>query len=253
MTTAAARNGLIAFERSGEGEPGFVLLHGWCCDRDSMRPLATHLATRGSVANMDLPGHGESGIAGPFTSADVVGEIFGVADQCGMEQPILIGHSIGAKFVLLCAVMRPERVSKVILLDTSIDETPERRIARLREVEDPAFAGDKRQRLEAMFVGSSSEHRDIVVETMLQVPSDVAAAALRAGDQIDVAEALSASSVPVLYIGASRPMARADRLLELRPDAWYGQVVGSSHFVQLDAPEQVNAMIDRFVAHGQAR
>src|SRR5262245_53812861 len=101
MTATAARNGLIAFERSGEGEAGFVLVHGWCCDRDSMRPLARHLATRGSVANMDLPGHGESGMAERFTSADVVDDILGVADQCEMERPTLIGHSIGAKFVLL--------------------------------------------------------------------------------------------------------------------------------------------------------
>jgi pimeloyl-ACP methyl ester carboxylesterase len=187
-----------------------------------------------------------------FTSADVVDDILGVADQCGMEQPILIGHSIGAKFVLLCAVMRPERVGKVILLDTSIDETAERRAARLREVENPAFARDKLKRVEAMFVGSSSEHRDAVVDAMLRTSSDVASAALRAGDQIDMAAALSSVRALVLYIGASRPMARQDRLLELRPDAWYGQVVGSSHFVQLDAPEQVNAMIDRFVAYEPA-
>jgi len=246
--TTAARNGLIAFERSGEGEMGFVLVHGWCCDRDSMRPLAEHLATLGSVANMDLPGHGESGMAETFTSAEVVDEIFGVAELCGIEKPILIGHSIGAKFVLLCDVLRPDEVGKVILLDTSIDETAERRAARLREVEDPSFARDKRQRVESMFVGSSSEHRETVVAAMLQTSSDVAAAALRAGDEIDMAEALRASRAPLLYIGAARPMARADRLLELRPDAWYGQVVGSSHFVQLDAPEQVNAMVDRFVA-----
>jgi pimeloyl-ACP methyl ester carboxylesterase len=248
MTTAETPNGLVAFERSGRRETSFVLVHGWCADRDSMRPLAEHLAMRGSVANMDLPGHGQSGMAPMFTSADVVNDILSVAERCGMERPVLIGHSIGAKFVLLCAVMRPERVAGVVLLDTSIDETAERRAARLREVQDPAFARDKRRRIEAMFVGSLSDHRDAIIDAMLGTSTDAASAVLRAGDQIDMAAALRASHVPLLYIGASRPMARSERLFELRPDAWYGQVVGSSHFVQLDAPEQVNAMIDRFVA-----
>jgi hypothetical protein len=32
------------------------------------------------------------------------------------------------------------------------------------------------------------------------------------------------------------------------PELLYGQTVGSGHFCQLEVPEQVNAMIDRFLA-----
>ncbi|MBK5198896.1 MAG: alpha/beta hydrolase, partial [Methyloceanibacter sp.] len=43
---------------------------------------------------------------------------------------------------------------------------------------------------------------------------------------------------------------RADiaRLRELVPQLRFGHVVGSGHFCQLEVPEQVNAMIDRFLA-----
>ncbi len=37
------------------------------------------------------------------------------------------------------------------------------------------------------------------------------------------------------------------RLHELCPHLLYGQTVGSGHFCQLEVPEQINAMIERFL------
>jgi hypothetical protein len=36
-------------------------------------------------------------------------------------------------------------------------------------------------------------------------------------------------------------------LLELRPDALVGQVVASGHYLMLSVPDQVNAILDRFM------
>jgi pimeloyl-ACP methyl ester carboxylesterase len=38
------------------------------------------------------------------------------------------------------------------------------------------------------------------------------------------------------------------RLRELKPDLEVGITVGAGHFQQLEVPEQVNAMIERFLA-----
>ena len=40
----------------------------------------------------------------------------------------------------------------------------------------------------------------------------------------------------------------AHRLLEIKPDLTFGITVGAGHFHQLEVPDQVNAMIDRFLA-----
>jgi len=47
-----------------------------------------------------------------------------------------------------------------------------------------------------------------------------------------------------------RKAARSDiaRLKDLLPDMLYGQVVGAGYFCQLEAPDQINPMIDRFLA-----
>jgi len=42
--------------------------------------------------------------------------------------------------------------------------------------------------------------------------------------------------------------AELDRLRRLRPDAIVASVAGSGHFMAQVVPEQVNAMLDRFMA-----
>jgi len=39
-----------------------------------------------------------------------------------------------------------------------------------------------------------------------------------------------------------------DRLMQLRPDAIVAAVAGSGHFMALVVPDQVSAMLDRFLA-----
>jgi pimeloyl-ACP methyl ester carboxylesterase len=53
--------------------------------------------------------------------------------------------------------------------------------------------------------------------------------------------------VPALYVSASTPRTDLDRLRQRCPHLLTAQVAGAGHFVQLEVPEQVNAMLDRFI------
>ena len=64
----------------------------------------------------------------------------------------------------------------------------------------------------------------------------------------DGAAAAAACKVPALYIGAASPLADVPRFRELCPHLVVGQTVGAGHFNNQLVPEQVNAMIDRFLA-----
>lgn len=58
------------------------------------------------------------------------------------------------------------------------------------------------------------------------------------------------ATAPSLYVATDEPTSRADmnRVRELLPALAFGQTVGSGHFCQLEVPDQVNPMIDRFPA-----
>ena len=65
----------------------------------------------------------------------------------------------------------------------------------------------------------------------------------------DSATALAALSLPLLYVAANEHKPRADvtRLRQLCSTLMLGQTVGTGHFLQLEVPDQVNAMLDRFL------
>ena len=52
---------------------------------------------------------------------------------------------------------------------------------------------------------------------------------------------------PALYVEADPVIERVARLRELCPQVVTGKTVASGHFHQLEVPEQINAMIDRFL------
>jgi pimeloyl-ACP methyl ester carboxylesterase len=87
-----------------------------------------------------------------------------------------------------------------------------------------------------------------IMAEMSAVPPHVLAGAWAGLCEWDGAAAVSACKVPFLYVAASAPRADIARLKELCPHMHASQVVGAGHFLQLDVPDQLNPMLDRFMA-----
>jgi pimeloyl-ACP methyl ester carboxylesterase len=64
----------------------------------------------------------------------------------------------------------------------------------------------------------------------------------------DGEEAAAACRVPALLISSGTPLSDISRFQELTPQLATGQTVGAGHFITLFVPEQVNAMIEQFLA-----
>jgi pimeloyl-ACP methyl ester carboxylesterase len=95
---------------------------------------------------------------------------------------------------------------------------------------------------------ADAEQRHWIVETMCSVPLSVAAAVIRGIVAWNGVGALALCTVPLLVLrsapGASNGPAR---LLELNPKLNFGMTVGAGHFHQLEVPEQVTPMMERFL------
>lgn len=88
-----------------------------------------------------------------------------------------------------------------------------------------------------------------MVETMCAVPLDAAAAVIRGVSEWNGVAALALCDVPTLVLRSASGGSNApERLLSIKPNVHIGMTVGSGHFHQLEVPEQVNAMIERFLA-----
>jgi Predicted hydrolases or acyltransferases (alpha/beta hydrolase superfamily) len=84
---------------------------------------------------------------------------------------------------------------------------------------------------------------------MCAVPQRVAAAVIRGVGEWNGREPLARCKLPVLLLRTDVDEGTdVHRLREIKPDLAVGITVGAGHFQQIEVPEQVNAMIERFLA-----
>src|SRR5919107_5648701 len=108
----------LALCRAGGGPDPVVCLHGITAQHRAFNAAARHLGPSRGVVGVDLRGRGdsdkpESGYSLGAHSADVVR----VLDHLGLRSAVLAGHSMGAFVALKMALMFPDRVRALVLLD----------------------------------------------------------------------------------------------------------------------------------------
>jgi pimeloyl-ACP methyl ester carboxylesterase len=242
----------LAYDRAGGGDPALVFVHGWSCDRSYFAPQFEHFARRNTVVTVDLRGHGDSsqpepgpGVYDVDTFADDV-----LAVCAELDQPVVVvGHSLGGLIALACAA-RAGAVRAAVMVDPAPIVNAAVK-AFLGGAVDPIAADDdgswRKSFVSGMFLPSDTARRDEIIGAMTTRPPAVAAASARAIAEFDGLAALGAVEVPLLSIGSSVPSDAAADLLGACARITIGQTVGSGHFNQLEVPDQVNAMIERFL------
>jgi pimeloyl-ACP methyl ester carboxylesterase len=114
------RVGKVAYSDVGEGPP-VVLLHATLHDRHDFDSIVPSLARDHRVIALDWPGHGESPAPEPdyrpvaASYADVLADVVGGLD---LQQPTLIGNSVGGFAAARLAITEPQRVSRLILVNS---------------------------------------------------------------------------------------------------------------------------------------
>jgi pimeloyl-ACP methyl ester carboxylesterase len=98
------------------------------------------------------------------------------------------------------------------------------------------------------FMPTDTVRRKEIIDKVPSMPPPIAAASLRAIAQFDGVRALHNVKVPLLSIGSASPTDTAADLRGACPTIAIGQTVGSGHFNQLEVPDQINPMVDRFLA-----
>ncbi|MBE0483399.1 MAG: alpha/beta hydrolase [Bacterioplanes sp.] len=110
---------VVALTWGCSDDPCLLMLHGWLDNAASFASLAPLLSTHYVVA-LDLPGHGESMPLLPGASYyiwDYMDVLYQVIAQ--LSGPVtLLGHSMGGVSALLYAATFPDRISRLILLDS---------------------------------------------------------------------------------------------------------------------------------------
>jgi pimeloyl-[acyl-carrier protein] methyl ester esterase len=109
---------MVHVESAGEGQP-LVMLHGWAMHAGMWGPLVPHLARRHHVHAADLPGHGRTPRAAPFTLESVARAL----DATFADEPrplAVVGWSLGGLIAMRWALSRPERIGRLVLIGATL-------------------------------------------------------------------------------------------------------------------------------------
>jgi N-formylmaleamate deformylase len=114
----ATRGTNLHYYRSGGSKPPLVLVHGITDDGLCWSPVAEALSGEYDVIMVDLRGHGKSDAPEDgYDRVTIATELSGLITGLGLENPVIIGHSLGAVTAMILSGLAPDLPRAIILED----------------------------------------------------------------------------------------------------------------------------------------
>ena len=108
----------LFFREYGEsGNPPMIILHGLFGSSDNWMPQAKLLSPSYRVFAIDQLNHGQSPHTDAFDYKSMVSDLNELIDDHNLQNPIILGHSMGGKTAMNFALAHPEKLSKLIVVD----------------------------------------------------------------------------------------------------------------------------------------
>jgi pimeloyl-ACP methyl ester carboxylesterase len=236
------------------GQPGdlpIVVLHGWGAHIEAVAPILAALDGAPDLIALDLPGFGESEPPEQAWDVDSYARfMIHFLDEVGVERAHLVGHSHGGRVSIALAADQPERVGRLLLID-SAGLRPKRgwkyrrrvAVAKLGRLIAKIGRGPGRRLQERMRARVAS--RDYLEA------SEAMRGTFRAVVAADLADRLSRIRASTLLVWGDQdddtPLWMAHRMEELIPDAGLVVLEGAGHYSYADAPGQFRPVARRFL------
>ena len=113
----------LYFKTFGEGKP-FIILHGLFGSSDNWQTHAKKLSDYFKVYTVDQRNHGRSPWSDEFNYALMADDLHQLVEKEGLEDFILLGHSMGGKTAMTYTQNHPDLVEKLIVVDMGIKSYP---------------------------------------------------------------------------------------------------------------------------------
>lgn len=238
----------------GRGTP-VVLLHGLGSRREHWLPTARILARHHRVELVDLPGHGTSGMPEPFSLARATAALDAALAEISSEPVILVGHSLGGLVAAAEAVENPSRIRGLVLVETALrPQLPaSERAAWLERLErDTRAVVDEAYRS----FGRDSAQGERLAREVATLDPAMMRRWIRLAWTTDLSGTARGIHVPVLAVLSDRSWTTGEPWRDAAAALGYAgiprlrgaRLAGTGHFVMLDRPGDLAALLRGFAA-----
>ena len=240
--------------KAADAAPGdlpIVILHGWGAHIEAVGPILGALEGASELIALDLPGFGESDPPEQAWDVDAYARfMIHFLDELAVERAHLVGHSHGGRVSIALAADEPDRVGRLLLIDSA--GIPPKRgwryrrrvaVAKLGRVAAKIGGGPGRRLQERMRARVAS--RDYLEA------SEAMRGTFRAVIAADLTDRLPRVRASTLLVWGDRdddtPLWMGKRMEELIPDAGLVVLEGAGHYSYADSPGQFRAVARRFL------
>lgn len=225
--------------------PTTILIPGLLCDETVWQPLLSQLTGPALVADLS-------------TQDDLTR----MAEDCLASAPgplRVAGHSMGARVAMEMARIAPERIERLVLLDTGIHPLKqgeaEKRADIVRFAHENGMQALADRWLPGMVHDPNRADADLMgrlTEMVLRKDPDLHERQIRAlVNRPDASAYLGRIACPVLLIVGQQdqwsPVSQHEDMLDLLPDARLQVIDGAGHFAPLERPVEVARTVAAFL------
>jgi 3-oxoadipate enol-lactonase len=257
MPFAEVNGQRIRFDDSGGGGPAVILSHGFLMDREMFASQLDVLTPEFRVITWDERGFGETEFDGePFTYWDSARDCLGLLDHLDIDRAVLGGMSQGGFLSLRAALLAPERVRGLVLIDTQAGVEDPERLSAYRQMEQTWLqvgpVDDLAEAIANLIIGDPVLNQVWIAKWRELEPESLRAPGDCLLDRDDISARLSEISCPaIVFHGTadlSIEMQRAEELCRgLSGCAGVVRIEGAPHASNLTHPDAVNGPLLNFL------
>lgn len=113
----------LFYRQAGQGQP-LVILHGLFGSSDNWYSLSKVFSENFSVYTVDQRNHGQSPQSEDFNYRLLTEDLEEFFQEHAIQNPIVIGHSMGGKTAMNLAIKNPDLIEKLIVVDIAPKSYP---------------------------------------------------------------------------------------------------------------------------------
>jgi pimeloyl-ACP methyl ester carboxylesterase len=244
----------------GQGS-NIVLIHGLGGGRLGWMPTARKLFGKHRVVMVDLPGHGETGLADPFSLDAAAEALTATLATMRGDSTIVVGQGVGGLLAIKALSARPELAKGLIVIDTGIrfeSPVPDQQQRMFIDFMDENYD----QFLKMMFgqQGRDSAQNVVLHAQASKVPPATIKAFVRQLLNSDATRELKALKRPLLFVGTEKRWpADKDWAALAKPLGYEGipvqtrRIAGTGPLIATEQPDSLAATIEGFSAQALAK
>lgn len=239
--------GEIYTVQSGDGGIPILFIHSFGGSTAHWKNQMQHLQTK-TVA-MDLRGHGnsETSAENDFAIESQMKDVEAVVNSLGLDKFILVGHSMGGSVAIAYAGKHPDKIAGLLLTGTPGKMPAEQAKPIITSLESDKYKMVMDDYMKRLLTNAKPETKKMETEGMNKLDKEKSVSIIKENFAYDPLPALKKYTGPKLIVDIAGMEDQPGSLPNAFPDVPYKTVSGTSHWIQLDKPEEFNKIVDEFL------